>query len=1196
MNNVETGLQRVLSCIRTVVFFGLWVMVSVVGASALTSPQLTYLSSSRVNTPANYSVAFKLGTVALVSGDMISILFPANTRIALLPALAVQVNGMVCTSTPLVSGQRVDIEVPSDLSSNADVTVDFTGNVLTNPSVPGTTYQFQVQTSEEPVWINSSMYSITPASTSVAVGTITASTFMSNAVSNYRIPVTLGTAGSLWGGHSQVVVTFPTGTIVPNGSLSGVTVDGLPVASALGNAGACQVTLVPGQDLFAPATVTVRIPSITNPGAGMYSLQVHTDAEPNNGVSPGYSVGTGLSMVRMDAMSDSYANRPVNYTLYFRLGVDGLDPADTISVQLPPNTKIGTLTTTSIYVNGTSLSQPPVVTGQRIDLRPPNAIGASSNVYLQFNGNVLTNPSVPGPAYQFQLQTNREPVWMDSLSYTISPEGNRVNVGSITASTFVRSMLSTYDIPVTLGVYGSLWGGHNQVVVTFPNNTLVPNGSLSGVTVDGMPVVSATGNASLRQVTLVPQQDLVYPMTFIVRIPGVTNPSTSNNYLLYVNTDAQPGTDSSPSYTIGEPLSNIQMNTLSSNVVNAPSNYTLYFQLGANGLGTSDMISLQFPPNTLIGALTTSSVRVNSNYVTIAPVVTGTRVDFYPPFAIGINTGVTIQFLGTPLTNPSVPGTTYQFQVQTSKEPSWRNSTNYSLVADTGTVTVGTLTLSSLLRSATSSYTIPVTPGTYGRLWGGHNRVTISFPPDTIITNGSLSGITVNGVAAASATGNAAARQITLMPTQDLNPPTMFTVYLPATAVTNPSLLNNYQLYVNTDAQPTNALSPVYRIGNALSSIQMSGMSQNVVNAPTNYNVVFQLGVYNLGTGDTISLQFPPNTKIGALTTASVSVNSTLLTQAPVVSGQQVTFRPPSAINAYSSVNIQFLGNLINNPSVPGTTHQFQLQTSREPVWTNSSAYTIFMSFSTVSVTSLLLSHPHTGLPCAYDFQVTLGPEGSLWGGRSQVIVTFPNDTVVTQGSLSEVRVDGIAVTSAMGNAAARQITLVPAQDLNQPVTFTVHIPSTAVTSPSRAETYQLSVHTDAQPNVAWSPAYVLSHSMLPTVTPTVTCTETPSLPQVEQGKLIVYPQPATGSSIWFYFQMPAPGEITLDLYNVTGEWIQTLYAKSTNSGIQRLSWDISTVAPGIYLAVTRLNMTEQYIKIKPTKVAIIKSNQGSQP
>lgn len=406
-----------------------------------------------------------------------------------------------------------------------------------------------------------------------------------------------------------------------------------------------------------------------------------------------------------------------------------------------------------------------------------------------------------------------------------------------------------------------------------------------------------------------------------------------------------------------------------------------------------------------------------------------------------------------------------------------------------------------------AQYTINIDIAADGALTGGVDIITVIFPSDTLVSDGTISGVTVEGIGAATAIGNSSFYQIDIMPTQDLlGGTTAVTLVIPAAGVRNPTSSATYYLTVTTSMQTTAGTSPGYWIGSSGTNVVINSVSPS----PT------------------------------------------------------------------------YIGYQAN--------------------------YTI--NFNTSS-------------------------DGALLGGVSQIIVTFPNNTVVTEGSLSGVTVEGLNDAWSTGSTSARRITICPQQNISGSYTnVTLYLPSAAVRNPTTPSSYTLSLSTSVQPT-GTSPAYdidplptatftptrtatrtptptrtftptrthspTFTISPTSTVTPTITLTSTPSPTVIATATttpspfvlsaetVLAYPVPATGDELWFSYSTSGPADATIDIHAVTGERVHSLSDQAPAAGVRRVRWDITGVAPGVYLYRLLLRYPDKSIASKFEKFVVIK-------
>jgi hypothetical protein len=101
-----------------------------------------------------------------------------------------------------------------------------------------------------------------------------------------------------------------------------------------------------------------------------------------------------------------------------------------------------------------------------------------------------------------------------------------------------------------------------------------------------------------------------------------------------------------------------------------------------------------------------------------------------------------------------------------------------------------------------------------------------------------------------------------------------------------------------------------------------------------------------------------------------------------------------------------------------------------------------------------------------------------------------------------------------------------------------------------------------------------------PTITAVLTNTQAPAGAEIT---VVPYPNPARKGRMQFQVALQDAGELEIRLYNAAGEYVAELQGR-VQPGVNRLAWDCSNVAPGVYLAEVKLNGEEK----KKTKIVVI--------
>jgi hypothetical protein len=127
--------------------------------------------------------------------------------------------------------------------------------------------------------------------------------------------------------------------------------------------------------------------------------------------------------------------------------------------------------------------------------------------------------------------------------------------------------------------------------------------------------------------------------------------------------------------------------------------------------------------------------------------------------------------------------------------------------------------------------------------------------------------------------------------------------------------------------------------------------------------------------------------------------------------------------------------------------------------------------------------------------------------------------------------------------------------------TFTAtrtHTPTATIT-PTHTITRTLTVTPTITKTSTVSPTMSPTPSLSPT--PTVSPTRVP----LEVDEILAYPQPASGDTMFFYLRATPGDEVRVEIYNVAGESVTALTERAPGAET-RVSWDLRTVAPGVYV------------------------------
>ena len=244
-------------------------------------------------------------------------------------------------------------------------------------------------------------------------------------------------------------------------------------------------------------------------------------------------------------------------------------------------------------------------------------------------------------------------------------------------------------------------------------------------------------------------------------------------------------------------------------------------------------------------------------------------------------------------------------------------------VAASGAVTVVWAQLSSYTASATGvTYNVHFTTG--HALAAGFDTITVLFPVNTVPTDAVTVTVDPDGDAVAATTGTATAHLTgyRLEVTTPVDIALGSEVRLDIPTVKNPSTTDtNYTLNVYTSQETTLVESSTYRMGatsvSAFTSI--AATTTSVAGAASLYTITFTKTT-SLVVGNTITVVFPTGTTIPAMVAADVTIDSTVLTAAPVIAGRFVTLTTPVDITDAGKVIVFLITADIKNPTYASTT------------------------------------------------------------------------------------------------------------------------------------------------------------------------------------------------------------------------------------------------------------------------------------
>ena len=972
--------------------------------------------------------------------DKIIIYLPATTGLATISAAAIMVNGAFTElTTTLVSPVVLEsnnyteftIVTPIDINANSEVTVVFLAScALQNPATEGIYYGY-VATSQENIPMKSELFNI--MDTLAFPGFNPPTDFRSvlvkpNAIklqAQYLIHfVTSAVKPPLQANVGTITFAFPAGTKVPGSISSGsIYLYIAPPSPVIANPDAIvcppgvgwniinQPVYVSGQEvrivtpINIPANSQVYVlfcPSanIQNPtDAGLYTLQVKTSSQPTYGVSRSYLIRSTIEQPTVIPVP-AVTNQSAEYTFKFKTGSQGELYANTDKIFIAFNADIGKYTTpagpiasSAVKINGTymniqavvntSPTLPPNVDNaptwpsyRWIEMQVPQNIAASSDVEVYFTLTAgIQNPAT-ADNYTALVWTNKEPVAIESLIYTIGDAILNVTVPPAYPNPKTSGSVAEYYITFTTGASPASQLSpalSSTITVTFPEGTKLPTtvnpadikigigASCPNPTDSALPPVVVDGQRIRFAVPiLIPSGSNVC----IKLLQGIqiTNPTTPGSYRLQVMTSSQPiqaysnyytilSTSSIPKVTANPPAID-QMNT----------EYGIEFTTGANGslINNVGKIQVFFDPSyigdytlgftanpsqfpALLTAIPPNSIFVNdvvvnsiSKVVNVGPNLA--YIEIIVPTDIAASSLVKVRFSNlVGIKNPPDVGL-YRLVLMTSSEPTPVESQNFSLFSSISAPLV-TLSVSNNTRPnpngntpmAKAQYSIQFSTGPSGNLVADYGTITIVFPEDaTIPSYISPGSIKVDPDTTDMVPGTSlkyapqidvTARKVTMIvPVNIASGADVEVIFSELATLKNPSQPGSYTLLVSTTSEPLQIKSSPYVI-EGVSGAKVSLNPCLFDSSFVHYTFEFII-TKSLDAGHYIYVEFPYGTKLASV----ISGSHVLINGKPanvgafpqiVVDKQQVQIRIPEAIPALNQIKVEFLSDArVTNPGI----------------------------------------------------------------------------------------------------------------------------------------------------------------------------------------------------------------------------------------------------------------------------------------
>ncbi|MGB9667261.1 MAG: stalk domain-containing protein, partial [Candidatus Cryosericum sp.] len=286
---------------------------SITGLTMTVDPKA---QSAQVQVQASFQTSAS-GALAQNSGT-IAIDFPSNMTIpSSINRSLVTVNGIQAASVSVLTGNVVNIVTPVAIAASSTVTIAIAGTAgIYNPSTSGTTVTISVSTSADLV---PASWSYTTVTSQVTQPQVQLTSNGAGSVTGCTITFSTGAVGTLRAGYDTIVITFPSGTVLP-ATISRDLIKINNVAAYNATVSGLRLTIVPAVNVPASAAVQLVIDKTAGiknpPTATSYTLQVSTSVEVTPVASASYTIVNlpktiiVVSPASPDGLAGYYKTRP----------------------------------------------------------------------------------------------------------------------------------------------------------------------------------------------------------------------------------------------------------------------------------------------------------------------------------------------------------------------------------------------------------------------------------------------------------------------------------------------------------------------------------------------------------------------------------------------------------------------------------------------------------------------------------------------------------------------------------------------------------------------------------------------------------------------------------------------------------------------------------------------------------------------
>ncbi len=1094
-------------------------------SSAIVSAQVTGVTASvtpnGTNQNGQYTVGFTIANGAagelLANSSTITITFlPSTILPASINASLVTVNGVASANVTVADSELTIVtptgfKGPSTPTANISIVISSTAGIQ-NAGTAGT-YNVKVRTSTQTAKSAPATYSIITTTSQVTAASVTPNPSVQSLNAAYTIVFSVGSGGYLTT-NSTITLTFPSNSTVPQGSISGVTLNGA-TATTDGNSTSKVVTITSPVSISNNGSVTIVFligSGLKNPSTtGSKTITVRTSSETTNVTSTAFSISSNTALsVSAISLANSGVNQFSAYTLDFVTSATGALTAndDSLIVTFSGTTVIpSSISNSNVTVSAggfSDIASGITVSGKRVSVRTPINIAAKTSVTLQFlSGANFQNPAVDSN-YTLTLKTVHAggatiDAEVTSNPYSVTAATSTITTPTVSLSNTAASATNvTYTFSFSTGSQGRLVAGTSNIKVIFPSGTgyqASPTATVNGVS-------SASVTRSTDTITVVVPSDISNSTSISLVITGINNPAAAGTKTATLKTSVERSNVSSGTYTIGGTSLVVNSVTVYDPGVNKVSADSILCSSVTN-LDNGHTITVVFPEGTtvpstittadiaLYGTQTISSVTANSSSRTVT-IGVGQNNRNFTAIVFKASAGIT---------NPSVPSTTYyKVTVSTTTNAQPAQSPAYTIRSNNSRVTSVTATATPNVISSAAAYQILFTPTAFGKLVSGtsagSDSITVWFTTGNVNVPSSItaSTVSINGTSCTGVrvvtSGNNGTVKLQVPNGVTLSASTQATIaFGQSSGLTNGSTAGSYQVRISTDADSAISTDTgnLTFANNASMSVTQASTSPSTVNAPSSFTVKFTTGSANsdtLAVGDSIKITFPTNTFVNStgLSRTNYTVNGVVLNNAPTVigGGYTLAIKSPVIITKLTTVTVAISSAAgILNPTIVGSgyyvnvsTHQLASSGGGTAGPFASPQYSTTATSTTVSTSTVTLSAYTPGTTgVTYTITFNVGIYGRLYPDSSKINITFPTGT--TFGSLAD-SVNG--VYGGVPTVSGQTVTVKVPSTVNISNNGAVTVKILGVTNPLTSGSKTLGVSTTVETSSVSSSSYSISN------------------------------------------------------------------------------------------------------------------------